>query len=54
MLPVRRLNVRDRNGGEGPRRFIAEAFGTGLLVVAVIGSGIMAERLGAHRWQPRS
>jgi glycerol uptake facilitator-like aquaporin len=30
----------------GPwRRFVAEALGTGLLVVAVVGSGIMAERL---------
>jgi hypothetical protein len=28
-----------------PRRLIAEALGTGLLVVAVIGSGIMASRL---------
>ena len=27
------------------RRFVAEAVGTGLLIVAVIGSGIMAERL---------
>jgi glycerol uptake facilitator-like aquaporin len=27
------------------RRFVAEALGTGLLIVAVIGSGIMAERL---------
>lgn len=27
------------------RRFLAEALGTGLLVVAVVGSGIMAERL---------
>ena len=30
---------------ERPRRFVAEALGTGLLIVAVIGSGIMAERL---------
>ena len=28
-----------------PRRLAAEALGTGLLIVAVIGSGIMAERL---------
>lgn len=28
-----------------PRRLVAEALGTGLLVAAVIGSGIMAERL---------
>jgi len=27
------------------RRLSAEALGTGLLIVAVIGSGIMAERL---------
>jgi glycerol uptake facilitator-like aquaporin len=44
MLPGRRLNVRDR-GGERRRRIVAEALGTGLLIVAVIGSGIMAERL---------
>jgi glycerol uptake facilitator-like aquaporin len=30
---------------DASRRFLAEALGTGLLVVAVIGSGIMAERL---------
>jgi glycerol uptake facilitator-like aquaporin len=35
-----RLKVRERS-----RRFVAEALGTGLLIVAVIGSGIMAERL---------
>src|SRR5881227_2353167 len=29
------------------RRFVAELLGTGFLVVAVIGSGIMAERLSA-------
>jgi arsenate reductase len=28
-----------------PRRLVAEALGTGLLIVAVIGSGIMAQRL---------
>ena len=28
-----------------PRRLVAEALGTGLLVMAVVGSGIMAERL---------
>ena len=28
-----------------PRRLAAEAIGTGLLIVAVIGSGVMAERL---------
>jgi arsenate reductase len=28
-----------------PRRLVAEALGTGLLIIAVIGSGIMAERL---------
>src|SRR5262245_63416388 len=27
------------------RRFLAEALGTGLLIVAIIGSGIMAQRL---------
>src|SRR3954470_19545520 len=27
------------------RRFVAEGLGTGLLIVAIIGSGIMAERL---------
>ena len=31
--------------GDLPRRLIAEALGTGFLVVAVIGSGIMASRL---------
>ena len=31
--------------GRGRRPFVAEALGTGLLIVAVIGSGIMAERL---------
>ena len=35
----------DRTGGERRRRFVAEVLGTGLLIVAVIGSGIMAERL---------
>ena len=35
----------DRTGGERQRRFVAEALGTCLLIVAVIGSGIMAERL---------
>lgn len=30
---------------EHPRRLVAEALGTALLIVAVIGSGIMAERL---------
>jgi glycerol uptake facilitator-like aquaporin len=40
MLSHRRLNQRHR-----VRRFVAEALGTGLLIVAVIGSGIMAERL---------
>jgi glycerol uptake facilitator-like aquaporin len=30
---------------DGTRRFVSEALGTGLLIVAVIGSGIMAERL---------
>ena len=28
-----------------PRRLVAEALGTALLLVAVVGSGIMAERL---------
>ena len=28
-----------------PRRLLAEALGTGLLVMAVVGSGIMASRL---------
>ena len=45
MLPGRRLSVRDWTGGARSRRFVAEALGTGLLIVAVIGSGIMAERL---------
>ena len=44
MLSRRRLNLRDR-GVERVRPFVAEALGTGLLIVAVIGSGIMAERL---------
>ena len=35
----------DRTGGERRRRFVAEVLGTGLLIVAVVGSGIMAERL---------
>src|SRR4030081_123004 len=30
------------------RRLVAEALGTGLLVIAVIGSGIMASRLSPH------
>ena len=32
-------------GANLPRRLVAEALGTGLLIVAVIGSGIMASRL---------
>jgi glycerol uptake facilitator-like aquaporin len=28
-----------------PRRLVAEVLGTGLLVIAVVGSGIMASRL---------
>ena len=32
-------------GVDLPRRLVAEALGTGLLVVAVVGSGIMASRL---------
>lgn len=32
-----------------PRRLFAEALGTGLLVAAVIGSGIMAQRLSPHQ-----
>ena len=40
--------VETGTGSEGldlPRRAVAEALGTGLLIVAVIGSGIMAQRL---------
>ena len=35
----------DRFGANLPQRLVAEALGTGFLVVAVIGSGIMASRL---------
>ena len=45
MLSRRSLNVPHRIGNDAPRRFLAEALGTGLLIVAVIGSGIMAARL---------
>jgi glycerol uptake facilitator-like aquaporin len=47
VLPGRHLTlfVRREGASDGWRRFVAEALGTGLLVVAVIGSGIMAERL---------
>ncbi len=33
------------NNSDLPRRLVAEALGTGMLIVAVIGSGIMASRL---------
>jgi arsenate reductase len=41
------LNCVPREGGIGgpTRSFLAEAIGTGLMIVAVIGSGIMAQRL---------
>ena len=35
-----------------PRRLVAEALGTGFLIVAVIGSGIMASRLSPERRRP--
>jgi glycerol uptake facilitator-like aquaporin len=44
MLSRRRLNEQYR-GGERLPRIVAETLGTGLLIVAVVGSGIMAERL---------
>lgn len=34
-----------RMGSDLPRRLVAEAFGTGILVATVVGSGIMADRL---------
>jgi glycerol uptake facilitator-like aquaporin len=37
--------VTDPDRGRRSRRFVAEALGTGLLIVAVVGSGIMAGRV---------
>ena len=41
----RRRSAPAAAGADLPRRLVAEALGTGFLVVAVIGSGIMASRL---------
>jgi glycerol uptake facilitator-like aquaporin len=42
---VRRADGAHRGPGEPPRRLLAEALGTALLLAVVVGSGIMAERL---------